>query len=660
MNAHFAQPQYLWLLLLAVPALVAFFWWSWRVKQKLVRQFISPRLLGSLMVGVSRQREKLRLALVVAAVACIFLALARPQWGFVWEEAHQKGLDIVVAVDTSRSMLAQDTIPNRLERAKLAALDLLSQAHSDRLGLVAFAGTAFLQTPLTLDEAAFRQGVEALQVGIIPQGGTALSAAIHTALDAFEKGNDNHKVLVLMTDGEDHDVDTETMAAAKEAADAGMIIFTVGVGTPEGELLRVKDAQGNSTFVKDENGDVVKSRLNQTLLQQIATAAHGFYLPLQGPNPMKVLYDRGLAPLPKSTGTTKLTRVYQERYHWPLALAMLCLIIEAILPESPRNAAPRRRKASAVAPPAVAALFLFLTVSRSAASPSSAYSDYQKGNYDSALSEYSRLSDAKTNDYRLHYDAGAAAYQTRQYQKALEQFNNALASPAISPDLQTQERAYFNMGNTYYHLGEPSSEPDQKQHQWEQAIDSYGRALRLNTNDIDARNNLAYVKQKLEQLKQQQQQKQDNNKNGKDKNQDQKQQQQQKNQQQKNQQNQNKDQQKDQDQKNKDQQQQQAQNDKQKQDEQKNAQQKQQQDQQAKQEQAQQDKARKDKDAEANASDQREKSQQNPQQAGTMMAQMTPEQARQLLDAQRDDEKALIFQPTNMPPPPPNVSAKDW
>ncbi len=463
-----------------------------------------------------------------------------------------------------------------------------------------------------------------------------------------------------MTDGEDHDVDTETMAAAKEAAESGMIIFTVGVGTPEGELLRVKDAQGNTTFVKDENGDVVKSRLNQTLLQEIATTAHGFYLPLQGPNPMKVLYDRGLAPLPKSTGTTKLTRVYQERYHWPLGLAMLCLIIEAILPESPRSGAPRRRKASGAVAATAAALLLFLTISRAAASPSSAYNDYQKGNYDSALSEYSRLAEAKTNDYRLHYNAGAAAYQTKEYQKALEQFNDTLASPAITPDLQTQERAYYDMGNTYYHLGEPASDPGQKQHQWEQAIDSYGRALHLNTNDIDAKNNLAYVKEKLEQLKQQQQQqqqqKQDNKKNDKDKNHDQKQQQQKQNQQQNDKQDQNKDQ----DQKNKEQQQQQAQNDKQKQDEQKNAQQKQQQDQQARQEQAQQDQAKKDKDAEANASDQRDKDKQNQQQAGTMMAQMTPEQARQLLDAQRDDEKALIFQPTNMPSPPPNVSMKDW
>jgi Ca-activated chloride channel family protein len=220
------------MMLLAIPALAAFFFWTWRVKQKLISQFVQSRLLADLTVGVSHKRQILRLVLLVIAVAFVFLALARPQWGFVWEEAKQQGIDIVVAIDTSRSMLAEDVPPNRLIRAKLASLDLMRLAKSDRLGLVAFAGTAFLQAPLTLDEQAFRQSVESLDVGVIQQPGTALSEAIHTALTAFEKGNDNHKVMVLFTDGEDHDTDEETKAAAQEAAKAGMQIFTIGVGTP--------------------------------------------------------------------------------------------------------------------------------------------------------------------------------------------------------------------------------------------------------------------------------------------------------------------------------------------------------------------------------------------------------------------------------------------
>ncbi len=195
-------------------------------------------------------------------------------------------------------MLAQDTAPNRLERAKLAALDLMHLAQNDRLGLIAFARLRL--SPIPPSPSMKRPSAKAskpCKSASFPRAATALSAAIRTALEAFEKGNDNHKVLVLMTDGEDHDIDTETTAAAKEAAEAGLMIFTIGVGTPDGELLRVKDDQGNMAFVKDDQGNAVKSRLNRTLLQQIATTAKGFYLPLQGADPMKTLYDRGLAPL---------------------------------------------------------------------------------------------------------------------------------------------------------------------------------------------------------------------------------------------------------------------------------------------------------------------------------------------------------------------------
>src|SRR5579862_5803832 len=152
----FGSPNILWLLLLLPPALIAFFWWAWRERQRLILQFIQARLLPALTLGISPFRQKLRLACIVAAVVCLILALARPQFGFDWEEVKRKGLDVVVAIDTSKSMLAEDISPNRLARAKLAALELMQQARSDRLGLVAFAGTAFLQCPLTIDDSAFR------------------------------------------------------------------------------------------------------------------------------------------------------------------------------------------------------------------------------------------------------------------------------------------------------------------------------------------------------------------------------------------------------------------------------------------------------------------------------------------------------------------------
>src|SRR4051812_22206 len=213
---HCEHPYLLWLLLPTIPVAVAFFWWTWRTKRRLISQFVQTRLLANLAVGVSTTRQKVRMGLLVSSLALLIIVLARPQWGFDWEEAKQRGLDVVVAIDTSKSMLAEDVAPNRLARAKLAALDLKKLARTDRVGLVAFAGSAFLQCPLSFDDEAFRQSVNALDVNIIPQGGTALAEAIQTARAAFKEKSDNHKVLVLFTDGEDHD--GHAVDAAKSAA----------------------------------------------------------------------------------------------------------------------------------------------------------------------------------------------------------------------------------------------------------------------------------------------------------------------------------------------------------------------------------------------------------------------------------------------------------
>src|SRR5439155_11991289 len=300
-------------------------------RQRLLTQFIRARLLPGLTVGISPTRQKIRGAGLVLAVACLILALARPQWGFSWEETKQRGLDIVVAIDTSKSMLAEDITPNRLARAKLAALDLMQQAKSDRLGLVAFAGTAFLQCPLTIDDSAFRQSVEALDVNTIPEGGTALAEAIQTAQAAYKEG-ENHRVLVIFTDGEDHD--SGAVEAAKKAGEAGVQIFTIGIGSAEGEILRVKDAKGRSDYIRDDQGNVVKSHLNEAILREIAGATQkGFYLPLRGAQAIDTLYRDGLAPLPKSESSEKLVRRYHERYHWPLALAIILLAVEMLIPE---------------------------------------------------------------------------------------------------------------------------------------------------------------------------------------------------------------------------------------------------------------------------------------------------------------------------------------
>src|SRR5882757_367072 len=192
---RFEHPNLLWLLLVIPPALWLFFWWAERARQRLLTQFVEARLLSQLTVGISPTRRKLRQALLILAVALLVTALARPQRGFDLQQVEQRGLDIVVAIDTSKSMLATDIAPNRLARAKMAALELMQKAGTDRLGLVAFAGDAFLECPLTIDSTAFQQSLAALGVNTIPQGGSALAAAIDTAVTAF-KEKDHFKVLV--------------------------------------------------------------------------------------------------------------------------------------------------------------------------------------------------------------------------------------------------------------------------------------------------------------------------------------------------------------------------------------------------------------------------------------------------------------------------------
>jgi Ca-activated chloride channel family protein len=499
----FGSPQILWLLLVLPPVLVVFFWWSWKQRQELMTQFIQTRLLPGLISGLSPARQKLRLASLVLAVAFVIVALARPQWGYDVQEVKQRGVDIVVAVDTSKSMLAEDIAPNRLARAKLAALDLMQTAKSDRLGLVAFAGTAFLQCPLTIDDVAFRQSVEALNVNLIPQGGTSIAEAIQTALTAF-KEEDNHKVLVLMSDGED--LDSGAVEAAKKAAQAGLQIFTIGIGTREGELLRIKDEKGQSDYVRDEQGNVVKSHLDEDRLREIAGASeHGFYLPLRGAKTIDTLYEQGLANLPKSEHQEKRIHQPKERFRWPLTAAILLLLLEMLLPErkTERSASQEQSLASrARTGAAVGLLLLLVSATASLGSPSSALREYKAGKYDEAFKEYEQSLRRKGDDPRLHFNAGTSAYRNQQFEQATKEFEKALTSP----DLKLQQASYYNRGNAWYWLGEKNADPQKRSEAWKKAVEDYDLSLKLNPQDGDARFNHEFVQKKLEELKRQQQQ----------------------------------------------------------------------------------------------------------------------------------------------------------
>ena len=227
----FGAPEWLWGLLL-IPLLIALFMRAERRGYRRLQEFVSTRLLPQLAGTVNRPRRVIKFALLLVGLSLAIVSLAQPRWGYTFQEVKRKGLDLLIAVDTSRSMLSNDVQPNRLERVKLAVQDLINDLQGDRVGLIAFAGSAAVQAPLTIDYDAVIEAINDLDTKTVPEGGTNISGAISAGRASFRKSAMGNRALILITDGED--LEGESVKTAKEAADAGIRIFTVGVGTPAG------------------------------------------------------------------------------------------------------------------------------------------------------------------------------------------------------------------------------------------------------------------------------------------------------------------------------------------------------------------------------------------------------------------------------------------
>ena len=498
----FGATEWLWGLL-AIPVLTLLFLRAERRSAARLREFVAPRLLAQLGATVSRFRRGVRFGLLLLGVALALVSLAKPRWGYTYEDIKRKGLDLIVALDTSRSMLANDVAPNRLERVKLAAQDLINELSGDRIGFIAFAGRAFLQAPLTIDYDAAMEALYAIDTNIIPEGGTNIAEAITLATSTFGKSAIGNRALIIFTDGEE--LAGDGAKVAKAAADAGIRIFTIGVGTPEGSLIPLTQAGGGTAFVKDRSGQVVKSKLDEKRLREIAEATDGMFLPLgDGPATMRQLYREGIGKLQAGEIDTRTSRQPIERYQWPLGAALLALATSLLINE--RKTA--RRQVRGVAPKeggllATAALILLLPTLSPAAAPG--LEEYRSARYPEAYDRFQQTlkkhPQTKAAD-KIQFDAGAAAYKMQDYGKALQSFSQAL----LSPDLQLQSRSHYNLGNTLYQRGETQKGTDEKLKDWTNALQHYEQTLKIESENKEAKENYEFVKNKIDELKRQQQQ----------------------------------------------------------------------------------------------------------------------------------------------------------
>ena len=331
---RFAHSQYL-ILLGLIPLLIAFFWYAFLAKRKALARFGKSDLVQKLTRSVSKKRQYWKTVLIVFAFLFLVLAFARPQFGTKLRTVQREGQDILIALDVSLSMHAEDIKPNRLEKAKHEIASLIDKMQGDRVGLIAFAGKAFIQCPLTLDYGAAKMFLDIMDADLIPVPGTAIGEAIQKAMTAFVEKERKHKVLILITDGEDHVGKPVEMATV--ASKDGIMIYCVGIGSSKGVPIPVLNERGVRTgFKKNENGEVVMTKLDELTLEKIALETGGkYYRASPGEVELERIYD-DIGEMEKKALASKQYAQYEDRFQILLGFGLVLLVLELLIPERKR------------------------------------------------------------------------------------------------------------------------------------------------------------------------------------------------------------------------------------------------------------------------------------------------------------------------------------
>ena len=462
----------------AVPVLLLVFFYGMKKRRRILSRFSSKRGLEAVASNADATRRWIKAGLMLWALLFAAVAVSGPQYGFKWQEIEQKGIDIIIALDCSRSMLASDIQPTRLDRAKREIYDLLGMLEGDRIGLVAFAGTAFLQCPLTLDYSAFHLFLGALSPDFLPVGGTDIAGALNVAFSGFDEQANTEKAVILITDGESTGGDP--VKAAEAARKAGVRLFCIGVG--QGEGVPVPDRRGG--FKKDISGQIVLTKLDEATLKKIAVMTGGSYVrSMAGDMDLDVIYKKDIrGKMEMATLSSGKKQIWEDRYQWFLALAVVALMADLFLPSA--------RKVSAVG-----LVFLLLSSPTvNAGDLNKGLDAYEKGNYESALESFM---DAQIDDPdrpEILYNMGNAYYRLGDFNAAFLSYQQALRTEKKN----LKQKALYNLGNTHYRKGA-----------LEDAVKSYTAALEIDPNDEQARQNLEFVKKRIQQQKNEQRQKDD-------------------------------------------------------------------------------------------------------------------------------------------------------
>ena len=494
---RFESPIYLYLLVL-IPLLALIRYLSYRNQKKRLRKFGEPSLLKALMPDVSRFRPSVKFWILQGALALLIVMLARPQMGTKINHEKRVGIETIIAMDISNSMRAEDIVPNRLDRSKMMVENLVDHFTNDKIGLIVFAGDAFVQLPITSDYVSAKMFLSSIDPSMMASQGTDIARAIEMASHSFTQEEGIGKAIVVITDGEDHE--GGAVEAAEAAKKIGMRVYVLGVGSTQGAPIPVP---GTGNYMQDNTGNTLMSALNEDMCKQVAQAGGGAYIHVENNSAAQEQLDNELDKLAKKETSTAVYSEFDEQFQAFGVLALLLLILEICIFDR-RN--PLLKHVSLFGKRKVAVMLLFLTALSVTAQTDRQYirqgnKQFRMGDYPNAEVSYRKAIEQNPKNPQASFNLGNALMAQKKDSAAVTQFENA---SRLETNPLRKAQSFHNIGvicQTHKMYGE--------------AIEAYKSALRLNPNDDETRYNLVlckHQKQKQDQQKQNQGQNNDDQK----------------------------------------------------------------------------------------------------------------------------------------------------